>query len=75
MSPTPVSMSDPTRPTGYTWEATSEAVAERYGLPVDQIARFDLNTSPEPPRSPRGSSLPAASRPGCPSTRPPTTAA
>jgi len=42
-------MSDPSGPTGYVWEATSEAVAERYGLPVDQIVRFDLNTSPTPP--------------------------
>ena len=49
MSPTPVSMSDPSGPTGYVWEATSEAVAERYGVPVDQIVRFDLNTSPAPP--------------------------
>ncbi len=49
MSPTPVSMSQPIGPTGYTWEATSEAVAERYGLPVEQIIRFDLNTSPAPP--------------------------
>jgi histidinol-phosphate aminotransferase len=49
MSPTPVSMSDPTAPAGYTWEATSEQVAARYGVPLDRIVRFDLNTSPEPP--------------------------
>ena len=49
MSPTPVSFALPTAPTGYTWEATSEAVAERYGLPVGEIVRFDLNTSPAPP--------------------------
>ncbi|MEO8228975.1 MAG: histidinol-phosphate transaminase [Chloroflexota bacterium] len=49
MSPTPVSMSDPTAPAGYTWEATSEQVSARYGVPLDRIVRFDLNTSPEPP--------------------------
>ena len=49
MSPTPVSMSDPTAPAGYSWEATSEQVAARYGVPLDRIVRFDLNTSPEPP--------------------------
>jgi len=50
MSPTPVSMSDPTAPAGYTWEATSEQVAARYGVPIEQVARFDLNTSPAPPQ-------------------------
>jgi hypothetical protein len=64
MSPTPVSMSDPTAPAGYTWEATSEQVAARYGIPVEQVARFDLNTSPAPR---------VGSRRGCRSTRPPTT--
>ena len=49
MSPTPVSMAVPTAPAGYTWEATSEAVAAKYGVPVEQILRFDLNTSPAPP--------------------------
>lgn len=49
MSPTPVSMSDPTAPAGYTWEATSEQVSARYGVPLERIVRFDLNTSPEPP--------------------------
>ncbi|MGZ8501871.1 MAG: pyridoxal phosphate-dependent aminotransferase [Candidatus Limnocylindrales bacterium] len=49
MSPTPVSMSDPTAPAGYAWEATSEQVAARYGVPLERIIRFDLNTSPEPP--------------------------
>jgi histidinol-phosphate aminotransferase len=42
-------MSDPTAPAGYTWEATSEQVAARYGVPIDRVVRFDLNTSPEPP--------------------------
>ena len=49
MSPTPVTMSDPTAPAGYTWEATNEQVAARYGVPVERIVRFDLNTSPAPP--------------------------
>lgn len=49
MSPTPVSMAVPTQPTAYAWEATDEQVAERYGVPLEQVARFDLNTSPAPP--------------------------
>jgi histidinol-phosphate aminotransferase len=49
MSPTPTSMSDPRVPASYSWEATNEEVARRYGLPVDSIVRFDLNTSPSPP--------------------------
>ena len=49
MSPTPVSMAFPTAPAGYTWEATSESVAEKYGVPIQRILRFDLNTSPSPP--------------------------
>jgi histidinol-phosphate aminotransferase len=50
MSPhTPMSFAVPTAPAGYTWEATSEAVAEKYGVPLDQVLRFDLNTAPSPP--------------------------
>lgn len=49
MSPTPVSMAMPTAPAGYTWEATNEAVAEKYGVGIGDILRFDLNTSPAPP--------------------------
>ena len=49
MSPTPTSMSDPTAPASYTWEATDEEVARRYGLPLESIVRFDLNTSPAAP--------------------------
>jgi histidinol-phosphate aminotransferase len=49
MSPTPVTFSSPTAPTAYTWEATNEEVAARYGLPIEAIVRFDLNTSPAPP--------------------------
>ncbi len=39
----------PAPPSVYTWEATDEQVAERYGIPVRQVVRFDLNTSPAPP--------------------------
>lgn len=49
MSPTPVTFTSPTAPASYSWEATNEEVAERYGVPVDAIVRFDLNTSPQPP--------------------------
>jgi histidinol-phosphate aminotransferase len=49
VSPTPVTFSLPTQPLGYAWEATSEEVAARYGLPVESIARFDLNTVVAPP--------------------------
>jgi histidinol-phosphate aminotransferase len=47
MSPTPVTWSLPTQPVGYSWEATDEEVAARFG--VESILRFDLNTSPNPP--------------------------
>ena len=49
MSPTPVTYQDPTTPSAYAWEATSEAVASRYGLDPAAVLRFDLNTSPAPP--------------------------
>ncbi len=49
MSPTPVTFSSPTDPSAYTWEATDEVVAARYGIPVGDVVRFDLNTSPTPP--------------------------
>jgi histidinol-phosphate aminotransferase len=49
MTPTPVSMAVPTAPAVYTWEATNEAVAEKYSVPIERIIRFDLNTSPAPP--------------------------
>jgi histidinol-phosphate aminotransferase len=42
-------MSMPTAPAGYVWEATSEQVAARYGVPVERVVRFDLNTAAEPP--------------------------
>jgi histidinol-phosphate aminotransferase len=46
---TPVTFASPVHPATYSWEATDEAVAQRYGLAVESIVRFDLNTSPEPP--------------------------
>lgn len=39
----------PTAPASYAWEATDDEVAARYGLPVERVVRFDLNTSPAPP--------------------------
>jgi histidinol-phosphate aminotransferase len=49
MSPTPVTTNLPTQPATYSWEATDEEVAARYGLPIETVLRFDLNTSPTPP--------------------------
>ena len=49
MSPTPVTFTSPTAPAAYVWEATDEEVAARYGIPIERVARFDLNTSPAPP--------------------------
>ena len=49
MSPSPFAVSSPTDPASYSWEATDEGVAERFGIPVSQVLRFDLNTSPAPP--------------------------
>ncbi len=49
MSPTPFAVSDPGNPASYSWEATDESVAARFGIPLEQVIRFDLNTSPAPP--------------------------
>ena len=49
MSPSPFAVSSPTDPASYSWEATDEGVAERFGIPIEQVLRFDLNTSPAPP--------------------------
>jgi histidinol-phosphate aminotransferase len=46
---TPVTMVSPVGPASYAWEATDEQVAERYGVELSEVARFDLNTSPTPP--------------------------
>lgn len=49
MKTTAVTFVLPTAPASYSWEATDDAVAERYGVDRDRIVRFDLNTSPSPP--------------------------
>jgi histidinol-phosphate aminotransferase len=49
MSPSPVTYSLPNQPASYSWEATDEEVAARYGVDPASIVRFDLNTSPQPP--------------------------
>ena len=49
MSPTPVTFTLPAQPASYSWEATDEEVAARYGVDPADIVRFDLNTSPVPP--------------------------
>ena len=49
MSRPPTPAARPSLPTAYAWEATDEQVAERYGVPVEQVVRFDLNTYPAPP--------------------------
>lgn len=49
MSPSPVTFSSPNDPASYSWEATDEGVAARYGIAIDEVVRFDLNTSPAPP--------------------------
>jgi histidinol-phosphate aminotransferase len=49
MSPSPFAVTSPTDPASYSWEATDEGVADRFGIPVSQVLRFDLNTSPAPP--------------------------
>jgi len=49
MTPTPFTYIAPDAPASYSWEATDEAVAARYGLPIERIVRFDLNTAPTPP--------------------------
>ena len=47
----------------YAWELSSEAVAARHGLRVEDVLRFDLNTSPFPPAA-WGSAMSAALREG-----------
>jgi histidinol-phosphate aminotransferase len=49
MSPTPVTFASPIRPASWSWEATSAAISDRYGVPIDQVVRFDQNTAPAPP--------------------------
>ena len=49
MPTTASSFASPTKPASWSWEATSESVAARYGLPVEAVVRFDQNTAPAPP--------------------------
>jgi histidinol-phosphate aminotransferase len=49
MSIRPSAVTSSTDPASYAWEATDEGVAERFGIPIEQVLRFDLNTSPAPP--------------------------
>lgn len=46
---TPVTFASPTKPAGWTWEATNQEVAARYGVPLHRVVRFDQNTAPSPP--------------------------
>ena len=46
---TPATMTSPAKPASWSWEATNEAVAEKYGLALEEVVRFDQNTSPAPP--------------------------
>jgi len=46
---TPVTYTLPMAPASYSWEATDEEIAARYGVAPESIVRFDLNTSPAPP--------------------------
>jgi len=49
MNPTPMTHTPPAAPSTYSWEATDEEVAARYGMDPATVVRFDLNTSPTPP--------------------------
>jgi histidinol-phosphate aminotransferase len=46
---TPVTFASPTKPASWSWEATSAEVAARYGVPLEQVVRFDQNTALAPP--------------------------
>jgi histidinol-phosphate aminotransferase len=54
MSPTPVTFTSPDQPAAYSWEATNEEVAARYGVPLESVVRFDLNTAAAPPAMAQG---------------------
>lgn len=36
-------------PATYAWEPTTDFIAARYGVPREDVVRFDVNTSPVPP--------------------------
>jgi histidinol-phosphate aminotransferase len=44
-----VTFASPNQPSAYAWEATDEEVAARYGVPIEDVVRFDVNTAPLPP--------------------------
>ena len=75
MSPSPFAVTSPTDPASYSWEATDEGVAERFGIPVvagapvrpQHVARAARDARP-------ASSRPTGSRRRSRSTRPATTA-
>jgi histidinol-phosphate aminotransferase len=46
---TAISTAGAAAPAAYAWEPTNEQIAERYGVPIDRILRFDLNTAPATP--------------------------
>ena len=71
---TPVTFASPTKPAGWTWEATNAEVAARYGVPIEQVVRFDQNTAPAPPDAVAALLAAGDSRSRCPSTRRRTTA-
>jgi histidinol-phosphate aminotransferase len=49
MSPTPTTFASPLKPSSWSWEATNEEIAARYGVAIGQIVRFDTNTAPASP--------------------------
>ena len=49
MSPTPVPPPRPPPAAPHRWAAPHEPPPTRYGVPLESILRFDLNTSPAPP--------------------------
>ncbi len=49
MTATTIASTGAPKPASYAWEATDEEIVARYGVPLDEILRFDLNTSPAPP--------------------------
>jgi histidinol-phosphate aminotransferase len=49
VSPTPATFASPIKPSSWSWEATNEEIAARYGVPIERVVRFDTNTSPAPP--------------------------
>lgn len=50
---TPVTFASPTKPAAWSWEATNAEVAKRYGVPIEEVVRFDQNTAPAPPAAVR----------------------